>query len=310
MGRGIKVNKLTAVIVGLIIAAGATYGLFMVISATGGLNAVPKVPVLVATQTIPAGSQVTQADVEVVQYPASVVPPAALSVSSLATGQYAITTISARQIVTSSLLSPTATGTIQEVCAQQAPSPSPIVSASPSASPQATGKAVLPSSTASATTTAGAGYNCHPSPFPIPKGYVAMSIPTSDASGLAPYIQAGDQIDILGDTNGQGSVRYIAEDITIVSTGASASASGSAPASSAYLIVVVPRSTAELLSYLLDPKNGSGATILQYVLRSPSDYSSPNATPNVIPDTGLDQAQFQSLFTTAVSGPPSVPNAP
>ena len=114
--------------------------------------------------------------------------------------------------------------------------------------------------------------------LPIPKGWVAVQIPTSEQQGIGGYIQVGDRITMLASLNtsqfGQSTnitvVKTVFRDLNVLRVGpASASASNQTLTSS--LTVLLTACDSEYMFCLLD-----NATI-KYELESPQDYG---ATPD------------------------------
>ncbi len=279
MRPGGRPNKLIAIVVGLIIAAAGAVGLIVLTKAGGGISSVPMVYVVEATSEIPNGSAITQAEVSAVQVPTTAVPAGAYTNPSKVVGQYAIVSIAPQQILTPSLVSPTKTTGIAVVCTPQASAaPTLITSTSPSSSPKAT---------------AVSQGTCREDPFSLPSGYVALAIPMNAMEGVGGFLQPGDQIDILADVNGQGQIKVIAHNVTILNVGTVGQAnSGTA----SELIVGIPESEAELLSYIMDPKNPTQSSILEYVLLSNSNFITYGSSPSPTPDPGVNSGSFQQLF--------------
>jgi pilus assembly protein CpaB len=108
--------------------------------------------------------------------------------------------------------------------------------------------------------------------LPIPKGYVAVTIPTSEQTGVAGYIQVGDRIAILASANtqafGSGApsvvIRTVFTDLVVVEVGPATTAQGAATASS--LTVIMTACDSEYLYWLLNN------SILKYELESYKDY--------------------------------------
>ncbi|MGC8460398.1 MAG: Flp pilus assembly protein CpaB [Candidatus Dormibacteria bacterium] len=282
MRPGGRPNKLIAIVVGLIVAGAGAVGLIVLTKAGGGGANVPTVTVVEAATEIPNGSAITQSEVVATQVPTTAVPAGAFTDPTKVVGQYAIVSIVPNQVITPSLVSPTKTSGIAVVCTPQATaSPTLITSISPSSSP---------SSSSSTTVATQAG--CREEAFSLPSGYVAIAIPMNATQGVGGFLQPGDQIDILGDANGQGNVEIMAHNVTILNVGTVGQTAGAATE----LIVGVPESEAELLSYLMDSRNSTQSSILEYVLLSNTNYVKFGTSPSPSPDQGMNSGSFQALF--------------
>ena len=101
--------------------------------------------------------------------------------------------------------------------------------------------------------------------LPIPSGYVALTIPTSEQQGVADYIQPGDYISVIATVqiNGHVASKTIFTNLHVIKVGISGS-SGSAAATS--LTVVVTQCQAEVITWFLN------SAALKYSLESYSDY--------------------------------------
>jgi Flp pilus assembly protein CpaB len=120
--------------------------------------------------------------------------------------------------------------------------------------------------------------------FALPAGKVALNIPSSD---ISPYVQPGDQIDIIASpkvTGGTSGPQYkvTLKALTVLSVGVPASSSSGTGGN---LIVEVNLQDAEAIEFLI--KN----TDFTYVLRSPLDQATPD--PNT---TGVDLPTFKSIY--------------
>ena len=132
----------------------------------------------------------------------------------------------------------------------------------------------------------------------IPRGYVALTIPTSEQQGVADYIQPGDYISVIATVSSNGKVadKTIFTQLHVIKVG-SASTSGSTTASS--LTVVVTQCEAEVITWFLTYAS------LKYTLESYQDYS-PGASnpdpkcPSVNDAKGVTlpviQANYPTLF--------------
>jgi pilus assembly protein CpaB len=144
--------------------------------------------------------------------------------------------------------------------------------------------------------------------LPIPKGYVAVTVPTSEQVGVAGYVQVGDRIVVLATIStaafGVGParpvVRSVFRDLIVIRVGpatATEQAGGSQLTSS--LTVLVTSCDAELLFWLLN-----NAT-LKYELESFNDYgTTPTAADSKCPNlssaggVGPKQVDDKWHFTT------------
>lgn len=117
--------------------------------------------------------------------------------------------------------------------------------------------------------------------LPIPAGYVAVTIPTSEQVGVGGYVQVGDRITILASVNtqilGQSpavlSVRTVFTDVPVVRVGPIAQAQGTSPVSTS-LTVLMTACDSEYLFWLLN-----NAT-LKYELESFKDYGALPTAPD------------------------------
>ncbi len=103
--------------------------------------------------------------------------------------------------------------------------------------------------------------------LPIPSGYVAITIPTSEQQGVANYIQPEDYISVIAtvSTAGKVATKTIFTNVHVIRVGMAASAGSGAPTASS-LTVVVTECQAEVITWFLD------YAALKYVLESFKDY--------------------------------------
>lgn len=132
----------------------------------------------------------------------------------------------------------------------------------------------------------------------IPKGYVALTIPTSEQQGVGDYIQPGDYISVIATvtSNGRVASKTIFTQLHVIKVG-SAATSGNTIATS--LTVVVTQCEAEVITWFLTYAS------LKYTLESYQDYA-PGAQnpdprcPSVNDAKGVTlqviQADYPSLF--------------
>ena len=118
-----------------------------------------------------------------------------------------------------------------------------------------------------------------PSFLPIPKGFVAMTIPTSEQQGVAGYIQPGDYIGIIAivDKAGQTDSKTIFNNVHVIRVGTASdaqshAASGSnaaktATATGSSLTIVMNECDAEYLNWFL------AKATLRYTLENYQDYN-------------------------------------
>lgn len=144
--------------------------------------------------------------------------------------------------------------------------------------------------------------------LPIPKGYVAVTIPTSEQTGVAGYIQVGDRLVVLATIStaafGVGPpkpvVRTVFRDLIVIRVGpASATQQSGAGQLTSSLTVLVTSCDAEYLFWLLNN------AILKYELESSNDYgttpTSPDSScPSLTSPTGVGPKQVDDKwhFTT------------
>ena len=112
--------------------------------------------------------------------------------------------------------------------------------------------------------------------LPIPSGYVALTIPTSEQQGVAGYPQVDDYISVIATVASSGKVasKTIFPQIHVIRVGMAstpgAGSGGSAPSS---LTVVVTECQAEVITWFLTYAS------LKYALESHYDYH-PNQAPD------------------------------
>jgi pilus assembly protein CpaB len=144
--------------------------------------------------------------------------------------------------------------------------------------------------------------------LPIPAGYVAVTIPTSEQTGVAGYVQVGDRLIVLATIStaafGVGPpkpvVRTVFRDLIVIRVGpASATEQSGAGQLTSSLTVLVTSCDAEYLFWLLNN------AILKYELESFSNYgttpTSPNSScPSLTSPTGVGPKQVDDKwhFTT------------
>ena len=137
--------------------------------------------------------------------------------------------------------------------------------------------------------------------LPIPSGYVAVTIPTSEQQGVANYIQPEDYISVIATVASAGKVasKTIFTNLHVIRVGAP-EAPGATTSNSTSLTVVVTECQAEVITWFLN------YAALKYVLESFHDYLQPGvvnpdpACPTVTAAKGVTlqviQAAYPSLF--------------
>ena len=130
--------------------------------------------------------------------------------------------------------------------------------------------------------------------LPIPKGYVALTIPTSEQQGVANNIHDDDYIAVIATVQGFGKVasKTIFTNLHVIKVGTPGA--GSSPTS---LTVVVTECQAEIITWFLNSAS------LKYTLESYQDYLQGTPPPNPkCPDVGSAQGvtlqQIQALYPT------------
>lgn len=136
--------------------------------------------------------------------------------------------------------------------------------------------------------------------LPIPAGYVAITIPTSEQQGVANYIQPDDYISVIATVTSGPKVaaKTIFTNLHVIKVGpASSTAGGTTSASS--LTVVVTECEAEIITWFL------AYAALKYSLESYHDYLQGRSIPDpTCPNAGsakgvtlqLIQAAYPTLF--------------
>lgn len=126
--------------------------------------------------------------------------------------------------------------------------------------------------------------------LPIPSGFVALTIPTSEQQGVAGYIQPGDYISVIATVQTPGKVASLTifTNLHVVRVGTSGSTTSSGASS---LTVVVTQCQAEVITWFLQFAS------MKYSLESFHDYLSPD---NQAKDPGcpsIDAAKGVTLQT-------------
>jgi len=109
--------------------------------------------------------------------------------------------------------------------------------------------------------------------LPIPSGYVALTIPTSEQQGVADYIQPGDYISVIATVSTAGKVasKTIFTQLHVIRVGTLTSTTGSSASS---LTLVVTQCQAEVITWFLS------YAALKYTLESFRDYSPGDQAPD------------------------------
>ena len=134
--------------------------------------------------------------------------------------------------------------------------------------------------------------------LPIPEGYVALTIPTSEQQGVADFIQPGDYIAVIAtvSTGSKVATKTIFTQLHVIKVG-TASSNGNATATS--LTVVVTQCQAEIITWFLT------YAALKYTLESFHDYAPGSQAPDPNCQTVKDargvtlqfiQANYPTLF--------------
>jgi pilus assembly protein CpaB len=137
--------------------------------------------------------------------------------------------------------------------------------------------------------------------LPIPSGYVALTIPTSEQQGVAGYVQPGDYISVIATvtTGAKVATKTVFTNIHVIRVGEASTGGTGSTATATSLTVVVTECQAEYITWFLTYAS------LKYVLESYQDYGTPNTAkdPNCQSVTDakgvtlkLVQQAFPSLF--------------
>ena len=119
--------------------------------------------------------------------------------------------------------------------------------------------------------------------LPIPSGYVALTIPTSEQQGVAGYVQPGDYISVIATVTSGAKVasKTVFIDLHVIRVGMAAVEAGGAAPTASSLTVVVTECQAEYITWFLT--NAS----LKYTLESYQDYlQTPPAKDPTCPSVG------------------------
>lgn len=118
--------------------------------------------------------------------------------------------------------------------------------------------------------------------LPIPSGYVAVTVPTSEQVGVGGYVQVGDRItmlatintSLLGASPGAPVVRTVFRDLDIIRVGPASAQSSPGGQVTSSLTLLATACDAEYLFWLLN-----NAT-MKYALESFHDYASSPSQPD------------------------------
>jgi Flp pilus assembly protein CpaB len=132
--------------------------------------------------------------------------------------------------------------------------------------------------------------------LPIPSGYVAITIPTSEQQGVADFIQPEDYISVIAtvSTAGKVATKTIFTNLHVIRVGTAGSNSSAASS----LTVVVTECQAEVITWFLD------YAALKYVLQSFHDYLQPGTQtpdpkcPTVADAKGVTLPFIQAAYPT------------
>jgi len=142
--------------------------------------------------------------------------------------------------------------------------------------------------------------------LPIPKGWIAVTVPTSEQVGVGGYVQVGDRITMLATINtssfgqnpGRAVVLTVFRDVDVLRVGPASSSTTSGIVTSS-LTVLMTACDSEYLFWLLN--NAS----MKYELESYTDYQSvptgpDSKCPNVSKASGVGPKDVESRwgFTT------------
>jgi Flp pilus assembly protein CpaB len=135
--------------------------------------------------------------------------------------------------------------------------------------------------------------------LPIPSGYVAVTVPTSEQVGVAGYIQTTDRITVLATANtalfgkspGVSVVRTVFRDVYVIKVGPAAGAQASSQTLTSSLTLLMTACDSEYLYWLLTN------TALKYELESYKDYgAAPKDADSKCQTTGVGPAQVDTRW--------------
>jgi len=143
--------------------------------------------------------------------------------------------------------------------------------------------------------------------LPIPSGFVALTIPTGEQTGVAGYIQVGDYISLVATLTGKTAtnVRTIYTNIPVIRVGAATSDTAPAQGTSSAppktgglttsLTIVVTQCQAEYISWFLS-NGGLRYTLESYKDYLPQDQQADQACKDVNAAGGVTAAQVASKW--------------
>jgi len=136
--------------------------------------------------------------------------------------------------------------------------------------------------------------------LPIPTGYVALTIPTSEQQGVADYIQKDDYISVIATVSTAGKVasKTIFTNLHVIRVGTQGNAAGGNSSAASSLTVVVTECQAEVITWFLTYAS------MKYALESFHDYLAPGAQtpdpgcPTVTAAKGVTLQIMQAAYPT------------
>ncbi|HEY5034486.1 MAG TPA: Flp pilus assembly protein CpaB [Candidatus Dormibacteraeota bacterium] len=104
--------------------------------------------------------------------------------------------------------------------------------------------------------------------LPIPSGYVALTIPTSEQQGVGGYVQPGDSISVIATvtTGAKVATKTVFTNIHVIRVGEDSSGAANTAATATSLTIVVTQCEAEYITWFLSYAS------LKYTLESYQDY--------------------------------------
>jgi len=107
--------------------------------------------------------------------------------------------------------------------------------------------------------------------LPIPSGYVALTIPTSEQQGVAGYVQPGDYISVIATvtTGAKVATKTVFTNIHVIRVGQDTAGAAGTAATATSLTIVVTQCQAEYITWFLSYAS------LKYTLESYQDYGTP-----------------------------------
>src|SRR6267143_1083402 len=136
--------------------------------------------------------------------------------------------------------------------------------------------------------------------LPIPSGYVALTIPTSEQQGVADYIQKDDYISVIAtvSTSGKVASKTIFTNLHVIRVGMQGNGAPANSSAASSLTVVVTECQAEVITWFLTYAS------LKYALESFHDYLQPGAQtpdpgcPTVTAAKGVTLQVMQAAYPT------------